>query len=493
MECAIGLDVGTTNSKVVLCSLPSCNVIHLVKFKTPKIENGGYVDFDIDGLERDLTSALRECSVAVPAQSIKFISIASVGESGVLVYPDGTRVVKSIAWFDKRGEEFAAEVYKRDLAFRDYEITGIPAHANYGLFKLLWMREHGCAVDNAQWLPLGDYVAWWLSGVALQDESLASRTFALDLEKGKASGDILDRYGLPTDMFPELVESGRFRGQIRDFIADETGLPKECQVSVAGHDHMAGSVACGMGDREILNSTGTSEGILLINHEPVLSRQSFDKRLSNGRYVYAGLYSYYASLPTSGFAKEWAAQILGIDSDVYFGELPTRLRERYDKREFDGRELFFVPHLRGSGPPVRNIDALGCLYGFNGSTTRDDIIFSVDLGLVFELRNLYLNMVQGGACDAAKVIGPAISSPLWMQLKADILGIEVHACNVHEAVARGAVMLTARKAGYGVEASFESTIYQCDVERHAYYKRLFDEVYLPIETAISAVESSRGR
>ncbi|MBY4797577.1 hypothetical protein K6V98_04310 [Collinsella sp. AGMB00827] len=489
MEYAIGIDVGTTNSKVLLCRLPACDVVHLEKFATPKIEDGTYVDFDVHALKHELARALTACADVADMVPISFISVASVGESGVLVYPDGSHDGSSIAWFDTRGREYVDELHADGSAAVYYERMGIPAHSNYGLFKLLWMRDHGSQVAGATWLPLGDFVAWWLNGERAQDESLASRTFVMDVASGKTDTSILERYGLDASLFPHLVESGVSRGAVRPEIARRTGLPANCQVCVAGHDHMAGSIACDLDpDSEILNSTGTSEGILRLNREPVLTNGSFQARLSNGRYVRDGRFSYYASLPTAGFALEWVAEMMGIDQDTFFDVLPARMHRRYLADEFVGRELVFIPHLRGSGPPRRSVHAKGCLYGFSDTTTREDLFYGATLGLALELKNLYDHMLGNEGCRVAKVIGPSIKSPLWMQLKADALGVEVRACRVRESVARGAVMLAAQKAGREVVSEFESTVYTCNPERHSYLSELFSEHYRAVEEVIAAIE-----
>ena len=159
MEYAVGIDVGTTNCKVVLCKLPTCDVVHLEKFSSPKIADDTYVDFDVHGLKHQLACALAACADVAAGVPIRFVSIASVGESGVLVYPDGSHDGSSIAWFDTRGKEYADAMHEEGLASAFYGVTGIPAHPNYGLFKLLWMRDHGSKLEGATWLPLGDFVA----------------------------------------------------------------------------------------------------------------------------------------------------------------------------------------------------------------------------------------------------------------------------------------------------------------------------------------------
>ncbi|MBE6469056.1 MAG: hypothetical protein E7001_03640 [Coriobacteriaceae bacterium] len=489
MSLAIGIDVGTTNCKVALCDLPSCGVVHLEKFPTPKRIEGDMVDFDIERLKRGLLKALGACARHAVSEQIEFISIASVGESGVLLDRAGHHGATSIAWFDARGHKYADNMHKNGTARSLYRVTGIPAHSNYGLFKLLWLRDHGQNLEGMTWLPLGDFVAWWLSGELAQDESLASRTFAMDISTGEAARDILEHYGVSPEMFPRLERSGAPRGKIKREIAEETGVFEGCLVCVAGHDHMVGSVACGLDpSREILNSTGTSEGILTLNKKPVLNDGSFRSRLSNGRYVEQGLFSYYASLPTAGLALEWVAEQMGIDEDAFFDVMPHEMYRKYLSGAFEGRELIFVPHLRGSGPPHRTVRAKGFLYGFVDGTTRDDMFFSATLGLALELRNLYGHMLGMGGREVAKVIGPSIKSPLWMQLKADALGIEVHACRVRESVARGAVMLAGRVLGWDIVPAFESTVYSSNADRHAYLERLFQTMYLPLEDMVASFE-----
>lgn len=489
MDYAIGIDLGTTNSKVTLCELPSCRAVHLEKFVSPKIMEGESVDFDIESLIPCLKAAIRACSDYAKGGSIEFISIASVGESGVLIYDDGTYLKRSIAWFDKRGGVYADELHAKGLAERFYGVTGIPAFGNYGLFKLLWMRDHGVDLEDAVWLPLGDFAAWCLSGVKGQDESLASRTFALDLKSGQAASEILERWGVSESLFPKLVESGVPRGTVRADLADELGLPHGCEVCVSGHDHMSGSVACGLDPaREALNSTGTSEGILTINELPVLTQEAFANRLSNGRYVRRGTFSFYASLPTAGFSLAWLSSILDVDEDTFFDELPGKLHRSYLEGEFDGHEMVFIPHLRGSGPPDRRADAKGCLYGFTGRTTRADMYYSTVLGLVFELRRLYDCMLGDQARETIKVIGPAIKSPLWMQLKSDVLDVRIEACRVRESVARGAVILTAQKKGMDVTPEIETVSYSPRAERTAYLGNLYKTTYLPMAQAVTAYE-----
>ena len=102
MPYAVGIDVGTTNYKLVLCSLPECETVSIDRFQSPKIYEGTFTDYDVEALVSGITHALHGCTqkLAQEASEIRFISIASVGESGVLVNRDGSYSKRSICWFD---------------------------------------------------------------------------------------------------------------------------------------------------------------------------------------------------------------------------------------------------------------------------------------------------------------------------------------------------------------------------------------------------------
>lgn len=492
MPYAVGIDVGTTNCKLVLCSLSECETISIDRFESPKVYEGTFTDYDVEALVSGIIDALRACvqRLAQAASEIRFVSIASVGESGVLVNCDGSYSKRSICWFDTRGEEYVRQVYETGLDRWLYGITGIPAHSNSALFKILWLRDHGADLNRATWLPMADFIAWVLCGSFGQDATLASRTSVLDLRTGSVSKEVLRHFGLPEGLFPEVVPSGVARGTIKEEVAHRTGLPRSCQVHVTGHDHMSGSVACGFDPHaELLNSTGTSEGILMVGGMPDLDDESYARQVTNGLYVNSDSYSRYSSLPTAGFSFEWALDALGVSADRFFAADQLELHQRYLVREFDGSGVLFVPHLRGSGPPRRNPNARGAFAGIGGDSSRKELLFAVHLGVALELRNLYQGMGIAGM-DRMKVIGPATKNPLWMQLKADVLGIPVVACDVQEAVARGAAMIAAERCGYVPKLERIEQEYVPDVGRAAWLDEIYSKRYVPLSDAIAQWESA---
>lgn len=492
MPYAVGIDVGTTNSKVVLFELPSCEPVAIERFESPRFADGGKTDYDTHGLICRLLQSLGRCAEKAVADSerVEYISIASIGESGVLVHPDGSYDKRSIFWFDQRGRSYAEQVRIEGFAGRMYEITGIPVHSNSALFKILWLRDHGTLLQDATWLPMADFVAWILCGKMGQDSTLASRTSLLDVGQGIVSEELLEHFNLPTSLFPEVVESGTPRGMLRREVLEYTGLPGSCLVCVSGHDHMSGAVACGLkAGGEALNSTGTSEGLLLLGNEPLLDANCRERGITNGMFVTPGTYSYYASVPAAGFSFQWVLQTLGIDEEEFYTTGQERLYRRYLDGDVLEPEVLYIPHLRGSGPPHRNPDARGALYGMVGTTTRDDIIYGIHTGVSFEFLALCRAMAQGELDVPIKVIGPAARNPLWMQLKADVLGARMLACSVPEAVARGSVIVSGRKLGVELDPQMDMSVYEPDPSRHEALARVYERRFKTLEDAIRRYET----
>ena len=437
----VGIDIGTTNSKICLYRDQDFNCLQKYIFPTPKISNGKYIEFDINTLWENIKLTLKQ----ILSQNINIgnICIASVGESGVLIDKEGNIKGPSIVWYDTRTAEQVRHVANRIGFERLYEITGLPAHSNYSINKILWIFEN-CGIEkkqNLKWLSIASYIAYKLSGTVSIDFSLASRTMLLNLENKTWSKEILNDLNINANLMPNIVESGEPIGNLRKDIINELGFYDNITVSIGGHDHMCGAIATGIfNSSELLDSTGTSEGLLMIRDKPCLEKDYLNKFLSNGIYTLKNYFTLFGSLPSAGSSFEWMRKIFFDEKNDY-----NKIFERIKKVSSDN--MVYIPHLVGSGPPKRYVTSNGIIYGLRDTSTKFQIGKAILEGVCFELKLLYETMLSDSENkpDSIKVIGAASKNPVWLQLKADILGCKIEAYEVDEAVARGAAMLGAYK------------------------------------------------
>ena len=438
---AIVLDMGTTNCKVSCYACHDASLLAVRKFATPKqVSAQGEVDFDIEALWQMLRRVMAELAAASPLP-VSRISIASFGESGVFVNEAGEILTPMLAWYDRRGEAYLSELSAEDKC-ELYAITGLPSHSNYSAFKMRWLLDNYGLREREDicWLHAPEVLAWRMTRLKRTEISLASRTQCLDVGRRQWSPRAAEILGIPVTTLAPLLPPGNLVGAVSAEMCAELGLSGNVSVTLAGHDHMVGARALQMQPGEVLNSTGTTEGILLLNRTPTLSEQAQSDKLANGCYSDGELYTLFASLPIGGYALEWLQKTFRLTREDTDAALDN-IWQRYQQAAWSPDAVpVFIPHLRGSGSPNKNRSTRGLLYGLGDELSTETLLESVFLGLAMEYANC-------SACfslpaeQTLKVIGPAVNNPFWLQLKADTLQCPVEAVAFEEAVSMGALMM----------------------------------------------------
>ncbi|MVT04148.1 hypothetical protein CD006_16210 [Enterobacter sp. 10-1] len=485
----IGIDVGTTNCKVCLFAIPSLELINQYSFRTPKIVDGENTDFDVRLIWEGILHGLKTITNTLDdSGNIIALAVASVGEAGVLLDGNDNVIGPTLTWYDTRPTQQLESIISAMDVEHIYEITGIPAHSNYSINKIKWLYDNvSHAREGRKWLCLAEYIAFKLSGVKRSEYSLASRTMVLNIAEMDWDKQLITTAELSPSLFSPLVQAGVAIGNVTSEVSDLTGLSTESRVAIAGHDHMCGSVAVGLSrEDQILNSTGTTEGLLVVTEAVNNTGRFFRARVSNGVHVLPGLHSLYASLPSAGYAIEWFRNLFELDMPAFLRMVET-LRNEQDLVMAGTLDGIFIPHLRGSGPPDRNTCSRALIYGLDDKSRPEDVLRFVFQGLCFELKNLLdlYEELTGKKYPIVNVIGAACKNPYWLQLKANILNREIVACNVDEAVSKGAAILAAKAAGIDVESlpgtTEEKTLsYLPESDAVAHYQAIYTQVYKPL-------------
>jgi sugar (pentulose or hexulose) kinase len=432
----ITVDVGTTSIKLCMFGTGG-GLVASARHATPTVEDAWGEIYDLESVTGAVVEFVRGLDPSARA-TVKKVAITGVGESGGLVRPDRSLASPMILWHDHRGAEYLAPLNPADRALI-YRITGLPVNANYGLSKVAWAAAQARdAGDDARWLNIAEYLAGLMTGQRWSEYSLASRTMALDLSLGKWSAEACALVGLDVGIFPELRNALEGSPITSDY-ARETGLPEDVRIHVAGHDHMVGAVGAGLQHGELLNSTGTTEGLLFLRDAPSLDESSAQNKLANGLSCTGAEYTLFASIPTGGSAFATLQSMLGMTADRLSGCIST-LHERYVAGQVDlGAIPLVLPQFRGSPPPTKRATARGVVAGLRTDTSAEDLVLGCFLGMALQFQDvLKLFPTQP---NRIKVIGPASLNPLWLQLKADLLGTPLSVSQLNEVVSRGAQAL----------------------------------------------------
>jgi sugar (pentulose or hexulose) kinase len=301
---ALGLDVGTTALKAALFDGEGNEVAH-GRAPTPWQGN----ELDPDALWVAAADAIEQ---ALDGRRVSAIGVASMAETGVLVDDALRPVVPSIAWWDERGADEAAEL----AALPGFSArTGLPPTAMCTLAKYGWMRRNWPeARRGTRWFNVAEWIVLGLGGDPRPEASLASRTGFYDLHTGRAWAPAMAWADAPTSLAPPHVPAGTppngtrassFASTARESRHSRGGaggaqggaaarlaaLAGGARLAVGGHDHAAAAVGAGAaGEGDVLDSCGTAEAILRATAplDPDTVARAVQEGFTVGRHAVAG-------------------------------------------------------------------------------------------------------------------------------------------------------------------------------------------------------------
>ncbi len=488
----LGIDIGTTHCKVGLFRRDGTALRIATRPTVTRRAPDGRAYFDPDELWAGVADALREVLTGPPAPDaapeIAAIGVTSMAESGLLVdRVDGRPRSEVIPWFDTAAQPQAEALLRRREPSALYAVTGLRASYKCSLAKLLWLRERDPAVvRDAIWLGGADYVAFRLTGAFGTDYSLAGRTCAFDIARKAWDAEWLAEWGLEAALFPPARPAGEPLGVTAEALPD-LGLPAGIPVAVSGHDHVCAALAAGsVRPGQVFDSMGTAEALIGAFPARPLTEADFRIGLAAGCHVLAGQHYWMGGLSTSGGAVAWLRGLLGAEP------LPHEaLQALVSGAGPEPTGILFFPYLLGSGSPHSDPLASGAFVGLRAAHTRAHLAKAVLEGVAFEMELIRRagETMSGRPIESFTVAGGGSRSPAALQIKADVSGCRIEIFPEAEATLLGAAV--AAGIGCGVYAGAAEALETLagrrrevilpDPDRHAAYRALFEEGYLPLQ------------
>jgi xylulokinase len=258
--------------------------------------------------------------------------------------------------------------------------------------------------------------------------------------------DLLTAVGLRPAQLPDVVAtdtSGTVTGAA--FVA--AGLPPGTPVAIAGHDHAVGAYAAGVREPgQVADSVGTAEAVLSVvggAPDPVAVGRA---GMSAVVTVDARFRALLAGSPGAGAVVQWFldTEAGGAAADDVFADV-LRLACRAD-------DLLVLPYPQGRQTPAPDPAARLQLIGRRPEHTTTQLARAVLEGLCLQARwifeeQLRLTGAPAGE-DAITVLGgPLAANRAWLDLKTLILPRPLRQVTEPEAVAAGAALVGAVRAG----------------------------------------------
>lgn len=453
MQLLLGIDIGTSFIKAGVFT-PLGEVVALNQAPAPLNRIGSvqgyYLADELWESVAELVGRLTKELSQSEWERLGVLGISSFGESGVLLGRDGgLRFPEVMAWYDERPKEIFEHLSQVLLALDPSRLrlrTGLLPDHTYSLAKLLWLRQECPKLLQGSlcWVSVADWIAFRLTGRLQMGLTQASRTLLFDLLSRRWMEDTLLEVGLNPGLLPSLRFPGAPIGPVTPEAASQSGLPSSLPVMEAGHDQACAAAGLGALDPgSIINACGTAETLLQIIGPDGLVDSLNSSTLIVGHHAIPDTYYLMATLRASGSVFDWFAHALFPGEDVEAARQSITQAASSIPPGADG--LRFIPHLRQLTDNPEDV-ALpgGVFWGLQESHHSGHLARAVLEGLSFESYRL-LERMRGagkqGSSDPIRAVGGPTTNPVWMQIKADMLGrpIEIYECP--HAAAWGAALL----------------------------------------------------
>ena len=450
----LAIDQGTTSTRAMIFDKKG-SVISVGQMEHEQIfPKPGWVEHD----PKEIWSNTREViGQALSKGDLTRHDIAAIGitnqrETAVVWDKNtGKPVYNAIVWQDTRTQSIVDRLAADGGVERFKETVGLPLATYFSGTKIGWILEN---VDGArERAEAGDllfgttdsWVLWNLTGgtdggVHATDVTNASRTMFMDLATLEWRDDILETFGVPRSMMPEIRSSSEVYGQ-----AEDSSLLRETPISGILGDQQAatfGQAAYDAGESK--NTYGTGNFLIFNTGEEIV--HSKNGLLTTLGYKLGDEPAHYAlegSIAVTGSLIQWLRDQLGLISSA--PEVET-LAKTVD----DNGGVYFVPAFSGLFAPYWRPDARGAIVGMTRYVNKGHIARAALEATAFQTREVLdaVNADSGVDLTELKVDGGMTANDALMQFQADILGVPVVRPVVAETTALGAAYAAGLAVGF---------------------------------------------
>ena len=465
-EYILALDQGTSSSRAILFDRMGQPKAVSQKEFTQIFPKPGWVEHNPKEIWSSQASVIAE---AISAEGINGSNIAAIGITNqretTIVWDaeTGEPVYNAIVWQDRRTSAYCDKLKKSGKAEMIRNKTGLIIDAYFSATKVRWILENvpgarrKAEEGRLRFGTVDTWLIWKLTRgeVHVTDVSNASRTMLFNIHTLDWDDELLELFGVPRSMMPQVKSSseiyGKTKGTIFAYEVPIAGIAGDQQAALFGQMCTEpGSVK---------NTYGT--GCFLLMNSGSTPIMSENKLLTTVAWKIGDkvTYALEGSIFVAGSIVQWLRDGLGIiRSSSEIEALATSVP--------DNGGVYFVPALTGLGAPYWDQYATGSIYGITRGTKAGHIARAAIEGIAFQTMDI-VNAMQrdaGMTLTELKVDGGASRNDLLMQFQADMLGTSVIRPKVTETTALGAAYLAGLATGYWESIEHIKSLWAMDKE-----------------------------
>jgi glycerol kinase len=446
----LALDQGTTSSRAIVFNKKGEIYSVAQKEITQYFPKPGWVEHD------PLEIWSKQAGVAAEATTRKGLNgknIAAIGITNqretVVIWDKhtGDPIYNAIVWQDKRTSDYCDQLKAEGKEKMIQEKTGLVIDSYFSGTKVKWILDNvegARKKANAGDLILGTMDSWLIwnftkGELHVTDVTNASRTMLFNIHTMDWDDDLLELFGIPKSMLPEVKDSSDVYGHTKT-----TVFASKIPIAGIAGDQMAALFGQMCTEKGMVKSTYGTGCFMLMNigDKPIISKNKLLTTVAwriNGKTEYA----LEGSIFIGGAVVQWLRDGLGIIKRSHDIEnLATSVEST------DG--VYFIPAFAGIGAPYWDQEAKGTMFGITRGTTDAHIARASLEAIAYQTMDILKAMEADSEIDIEelRVDGGATVNDMLMQFQSDVLNTTTIRPKVTETTALGAAYLAGLAVGF---------------------------------------------
>ncbi|GAA1006381.1 MULTISPECIES: glycerol kinase GlpK [Streptomyces] len=448
----MSIDQGTTSTRCILFDHRGRLVSVAQREHRQYFPRPGWVEHDAMEIWRNVQRIVPEALAGVGADAAQIAAIGIANQRETTVLWDrrtGTPLGRAIVWQDTRTAPLVDALRDRpgDEFFLDR--CGLPPSTYFSAPRIRWLFDHVEDLEkrarNGEVLfgTMESWLIWNLTGgvdggLHISDPTNASRTMLVNIRTLTWDPELLDFFGVPRPLLPEIRSSAESYGEAR-------ALLPGVRIGAALGDQQAalfGQTCFSPGEAKCTYGTGS---FLLMNTgtDLVHSRNGLLTTVAYKIFNQPTVYALEGPMAVTGSLVQWFRDRLGLISTAPEIETLARTVE-------DNGGCYIVPAFSGLFAPYWRSDARGVIVGLTSYITKGHLARAVLEATAWQTREVVdaVNADSGLTLKQLRVDGGMTSDNLLMQMLADVLDVPVVRPLVAETVSLGAAYAAGLAVGY---------------------------------------------
>ncbi len=459
----LAIDQGTTSTRSIIFDRRFRSVSVARRDLPQHFPGNGWVEHNprdiLDGVVATARDALAQAKLT--AGDIAGIGITNQRETTIIWdRSDGEPIHPAIVWQDRRTSDICAGLIAAGAEPLVKSKTGLLIDPYFSATKIAWILAHvpgARARAGRGELAFGTvdcFLLWHLTGgqVHRTDATNAARTMLFDIHAQDWDAELLDLFGVPRALLPEVCDTSCDFGVTGP---DILGAPIPILGMVG--DQQGALIGQGCVARGMAKSTYGRGCFLVLNcgTEPLSSEH---RLLTTVAYRLDGktTYALEGSIFVAGAVVQWMRDGLKLIQDAGSSEaLAASIGHDHG--------VHFVPAFTGLGAPYWDPEARGAILGLTRDTGIAEIVSAGLQSVCYQTRDLQHAMALDGLMpDRLRVDGGMAANGWLMQFLADLLGVTVERPATVETTALGAAYLAGLGAGFIGSISETKDLWRAD-------------------------------